>query len=488
MKNRETLLSLIFLTVALSILFAPVLLRGETFALGDVPDQFLPWRIFTAEEISDGRIPLWNPYTFCGSPFLANMQSAVLYPIDRAVDLFFQPEQGVGIGMILHLFLGGFFLFLLARSFGASELPSGIVAIGYALGGFHAIHFLGGNLLTITSSIYLPGHLWVVHSLRKRIEEGRRMGYLPLIGVLLAVLQVLSGHAQMTFYNAFFVGVFFVLNLIQMKSDRSRLIGILSGIALCAALLAAPQILPTLEYSRHASRTGTLPYLPATEFSFGWEFLASFLLPEYLGTRADLYTPLRADTYWGDWKNWSAVYIRLLPALGFLSFFIFHSPSPQGGEGARGRGSEVGRRDSTLTLLLPLLLIALILALGRNTPIYWYVHHYAPLFGKFRAPSKFLPGVIVPFAVIGALGLNSLFFRLSQIRMCHKRAFAWGGVAIFAGGLLFGYSMNSDFLSTPVEKGEVVWREALRFLSMLAMTVGVLLFYVRSQRPKKTEF
>ncbi len=337
MNSRSATLYFVLFAITLAILFAPVLLRGETFALGDVPDQFLPWRVFTSEEISEGRIPLWNPYTFCGSPFLANMQSAVLYPIDRAVDLFFQPEQGIGIGMILHLFLGGSFLYLLARSFGTSELPSGIAAIGYALGGFHAIHFLGGNLLTITSSIYLPGHLWVVHTLRKRVEAGKGVGLSPLAGILLAVLQVLSGHAQMTFYNALFVGLFFLANLITMKKGRIKFISFLIGSALCAALLAAPQILPTLEYSQHSSRTELLPFLPATEFSFGWEFLPSFFLPEYLGTRADMYTPLRADTYWGDWKNWSAVYIGLLPAFGFLCFFFFlNSPSPHCGEGLGG--------------------------------------------------------------------------------------------------------------------------------------------------------
>ena len=42
--------------------------------------QFYPWRSYAGASISHGSIPLWNPYQFCGAPFLANSQSAVLYP------------------------------------------------------------------------------------------------------------------------------------------------------------------------------------------------------------------------------------------------------------------------------------------------------------------------------------------------------------------------------------------------------------------------
>lgn len=472
MEIRNRRLFLIVFVAALGVLFAPVLLRGEVFALGDVPDQFLPWRLFTAEEVGEGRIPLWNPYTFCGAPFLANMQSAVLYPIDRMVDVLFGPVRGIGIGMAIHLFLGGGFLYLLARSFGASETSGGIAAIGYSFGGFHAIHLLGGNLLTITSSIYLPAHLWVIQSLRMRIEEGRPLGMLPLAAVMFAVLQVLSGHAQMTFYNSVFVMVFAGSTLIQMKVGKRRLILTLAGVAVCAGLLAAPQILPTLEYTQHSSRTGLLPFLPATEFSFGWEFLPTLFLPEMLGTRADLYTPLRADTYWGDWKNWSAVYMGFLPALGLVLFWL--------------PGMEIRNRRRVLLVLGPLLLIGLVLSLGRNTPIYSFVHHHLPLFGKFRAPSKFIPGFIVPLAVMGALGIDGLLERLARIRMCHKRAFAWGTAAILTGGIVLGYSLRPDFLTTPILRSAVIQREIIRLLAMTLLAFGVFLFYIRAHREKRT--
>src|SRR3990172_6942158 len=73
--------------------------------------KLLPWRTFVAQELSQGRIPLWNRFSFCGAPFLANLQSAVLYPIDRIVDLFLDPPRALMAGVAIHLFLGGAFLF-----------------------------------------------------------------------------------------------------------------------------------------------------------------------------------------------------------------------------------------------------------------------------------------------------------------------------------------------------------------------------------------
>src|SRR5262245_7913558 len=43
--------------------------------------QFYPWRHFAAQSMAAGQIPLWAPYQLCGTPFLANSQSAPLYPL-----------------------------------------------------------------------------------------------------------------------------------------------------------------------------------------------------------------------------------------------------------------------------------------------------------------------------------------------------------------------------------------------------------------------
>lgn len=448
----EFLIAASVLAVILFAVTPDVWLYGEVLSTGDVPDQFLPWREFVVQELAAGRIPLWNRFSFCGAPFLANMQSCVLYPVDRLIDLALKPAYALTVGLFLHLLMGGVFLYGLARTWGARPGPSLLAAGGYALGGFNAIHLLGGNLLTITSSSYLAGHFWVAACLANRFGRGERAGWVPIAGVVLIVLQILSGHAQMTFYGALFVGLYVFGLLAPLSKGQTRLTSTLVLMGALGAMIAAPQILSTLEYSRYSSRTGSLPFDAATEFSFGWEFLLSLFLPEYLGTRADMFTSLERDTYWGDWKNWSAVYVGVAPCIGFIAWTL---------NSLRSRK----RLLAALPLLLPLA-AGLFLALGRNNPLYEWVHAL-PGFGQFRAPSKFLPGFLVPFCVLAAIGLTQLGSILARPKQ-RKRISSGTAAGLMAGsavGLLLALTLLAP-AQTPLQ---LFVRDLVRSLSWTAL-------------------
>ena len=53
---------------------------GRTFAMRDTVCDFLPHYLFSAEAFRAGHLPLWNPFTGFGKPYLADVQTAVLYP------------------------------------------------------------------------------------------------------------------------------------------------------------------------------------------------------------------------------------------------------------------------------------------------------------------------------------------------------------------------------------------------------------------------
>ena len=46
----------------------------------DMASEFVSWRAFLADSLRHGHIPLWNPYTYGGQPFLGGFESAALYP------------------------------------------------------------------------------------------------------------------------------------------------------------------------------------------------------------------------------------------------------------------------------------------------------------------------------------------------------------------------------------------------------------------------
>ena len=101
--------------------YAPILLGLRWFPEGDFTDHFLPFSVFQRSELLAGRLPLWNPYTFSGHPFLADTQAAVYYPLSNLVLALSLPWGGIierlywlQVEAVLHVALGGFFTYLLA--------------------------------------------------------------------------------------------------------------------------------------------------------------------------------------------------------------------------------------------------------------------------------------------------------------------------------------------------------------------------------------
>ena len=63
----------------------------QSFPPGDFYAQFWAFATYEVRELSAGRLPLWNPYTFAGAPFWADVQSAVFYPPSLMVLLLAAP-------------------------------------------------------------------------------------------------------------------------------------------------------------------------------------------------------------------------------------------------------------------------------------------------------------------------------------------------------------------------------------------------------------
>ena len=55
-------------------------LTGQVFYWGDTGSYFLPLHQFLRRELLAGRLPLWNPFMLCGTPFVGNPQMFPLYP------------------------------------------------------------------------------------------------------------------------------------------------------------------------------------------------------------------------------------------------------------------------------------------------------------------------------------------------------------------------------------------------------------------------
>ncbi|HEY1435058.1 MAG TPA: hypothetical protein VGG65_06760 [Thermoanaerobaculia bacterium] len=59
---------------------SPALLAHRAPSFRDQGDFFYPMKLYTAARLRAGQIPLWNPLSGAGEPWLANGQSGVFYP------------------------------------------------------------------------------------------------------------------------------------------------------------------------------------------------------------------------------------------------------------------------------------------------------------------------------------------------------------------------------------------------------------------------
>src|SRR5207248_9278886 len=83
----------------------------------DSLQQYYPRRVTFNESVRGGHLPLWNPNVYCGIPFLATQQSAVLYPPGWLLTLL-PAELAFGWSALFHLALAGLGMFLLLDRIG----------------------------------------------------------------------------------------------------------------------------------------------------------------------------------------------------------------------------------------------------------------------------------------------------------------------------------------------------------------------------------
>lgn len=217
--------ALTFLAVlALTIFIAP-LLRREVFTLRDHLDYFQPLRFFTGEELRAGRIPLWNPYSASGEPWLANPQTGVFYP-PSWIFVVVPFATAYMLYLYFHLVLLGWSAYLLFQRRASS---------GAALLGAAALMFSGPVLSLLDVSNNLATFAWIPLALWCAEEGAWRRG-----GAVLA-LAFLAGEP---FFAA-------LAALLYVFARRRRDV---IATALLAFGLCAVQLLPFLALVRVSDR------------------------------------------------------------------------------------------------------------------------------------------------------------------------------------------------------------------------------------------
>lgn len=344
----------------------------------------------------------------------------------------------------LHLIWASLGMALLIRQMRLGVLAQVIAGLAFGLSGYlvsragflsinAAVSWLPWIILGITKLLQAYNELSIDESQPPVSLDSRRYKLLSayLMLVLGLAMQLLSGHAQTTWYSIVLATIwtlFFVItgfrnrsqkelsrinlsndvsgehensfaNLISDERENSKVTNqkvkkmFLVGLALFFALsLAALQLFPTIEYLFQSQRIAEVDYEFAISYSFWpWRFL-SFLAPDLFGN------PVTGD-YWGYANYWEdAIYIGLIPFVLAIAALLT-------------RGKKVRNQSLVnsqfVRLLFFLILISFVIALGRNTPIYPWLYQHIPTFDMFQAPTRITILAIFSLAILSAIGADS---------------------------------------------------------------------------------
>ena len=135
-RAPASLLAAAALVPPLICLFPALALRqAPTFR--DQGDFFFPLKLYTADRILRGELPLWNPLSGGGEPWLANLQSGVFYPPGL---LFLLPSVALAAGLYLlfHFALAAFGMRAFLRGEAVSESAALAGSAAFAASGITA--------------------------------------------------------------------------------------------------------------------------------------------------------------------------------------------------------------------------------------------------------------------------------------------------------------------------------------------------------------
>ncbi len=335
--------------------------------------QYFPWRDFAARVFQSGYIPLWNPFQFCGLPFLANSQSALFYPLNLIFWLT-DTRRAFGLSGFLHLALAGWFTYLFLRAVRLRRFGATVGAVTFALNGY----FLTWIFLptVVSSAIWLPLALLFAEKFFRRGKPAFAVGAGAAVG-----LSALAGHPQIFLLCTLFFGFYFIARGIFLK-QWLRLAG---GILLTggfAALLAVVQLLPLAEllrFSHRAPSAGAERYDFYLSWALPWHNLVTLLLPDFFGNPG-------TATFWGKGN-----YAEFCAYAGILPFALALIAVRYG----RGFHARFFAIFAAVWLLC---------ALG--TPLNWFFFHFIPGMSRAGSPARLLLLYLSSVAFLAGIGAN----------------------------------------------------------------------------------
>jgi hypothetical protein len=423
--------------------FPGVLVGGTTFVTRDFGMFSYPVAFFHRQCFWRGELPLWNPLSHCGVPFLAQWNTLTLYPLSL-IYLLLPLTWSLSFFCLAHLFWGGLGMYFLAHRWTHHRLAAGLAGVIFSFNGL-TLNFLMWPSHIATFS-WLP---WVVWLGQRAWREG---GTALVWATVAGAMQMLAGGPETIAATWLILLVLAGGDWVREAGRRSRLVARFLGMGVLVALVCAVQLLPFLELLAHSQRDTSFGSSEWSMPVWGWANLLVPLFRTY-PTAQGLFLQLE--------QNWTSSYYAGIGTVLLVAVAVRRV------------------RDGRVRLLAGLLLLSLVLALGDRGWLFRALRFCVPVVGFARYPIKFVILTLAVAPLLAAFGLQALTRRAPRLGR-----FEWAcglGILLLIGTIIAiaGKGQVPEFL------WRLTWQNGLSragLLVLILLLIGALLSSVGRRR------
>jgi len=323
--------------------------------------------------LSHKQLPLWNPYTFSGTPFLADINFGLLSPFNLFY-LFFTPLRALTLSIISAVLLAGVSSYWFGRSLKLSRFSSLIASVVFMFSGSLMTHTM--NTAILNTVVWLPLILTSI----KHLIKVKKIKYALITSMFLA-LSLFGGHIQYFYYIILFSFCYIISQSISIREK----IKYLCYVFIPVLFLTAVQLLPFLEYAGFSTRPPQdMGYAHGSTSLFSYIHL---LLPNFFGVMKD-------GTSWGATADING-FVGTVPLL--LAILIM-----------------VHDRSRRVFFFIIAAVVSLLLAFGKYSPLYLIAFRLLPFFSRFRSPASVLIIYTLCLSILAGYGTVCLFDKIRQ--------------------------------------------------------------------------
>lgn len=342
----------------------------------------LPWKELAFDLIKKGKLPLWNPYNFSGSPLLANYQSGLFYPLNIFY-LIFPPLTAWTLLTMFQVFLAMVFMYLLLRKFKLSK-PASVLG---------SLAFVSSSFFITWVEIDIIGHtyLWlplIIYFIESILVEGKKYFY-PAISLAIA-FSIFAGYPQTAILVILYSAFYFLFRVWSLSKKRREVGGKIIHFLFFLVLglgLAAIQLIPTFELYCQAPLAKEFARWTFEHFLIPYRQLATFFAPDFFGNPA-------TNNFWG--KD----YGDLTPSIGVVPLFFALLPL------------LLKRKEKLIKFLYVSSFIFLLLAV--KSPLSYLVQLARLPILSSSNPARILSLLFFNFSILAAFGFDEFITGLKK--------------------------------------------------------------------------